>query len=94
MTDIRCLARRLPLLVLGLCLVLPAWPGDWVMPGLSAQWIARDMAINGVPASAINAIRSPAAIRATRAGTSRRSLCSCSERSLVSIPYSLNRRRL
>ena len=34
-----------------LLLQLPAWSSDWVMPGLSAQWIARDMTLNGVPAS-------------------------------------------
>ena len=31
------------------CLVPQAIAGDTLMPGLSAQWIARDMTINGVP---------------------------------------------
>ena len=35
----------------GLLLIVPAKADDRIMPGLTAQWIARDMEINGLPAS-------------------------------------------
>lgn len=49
-----CAAKRrvaVCILSLPVCLALPVSAGDLLMPGLSAQWIARDMSINGVPTS-------------------------------------------
>jgi len=51
MTDRHWFAGRAIALFLGLMCVAPSWADDWVMPGLTTQWIARDMDINGVPAS-------------------------------------------
>lgn len=42
--------KRIALTALALLATVPAWADD-LMPGLSAQWIARDMELNGVPAS-------------------------------------------
>jgi len=51
MTDRHLFAGCAVALLLGLMPAAPSWADDWVMPGLTTQWIARDMDINGVPAS-------------------------------------------
>ncbi|MGI9236443.1 MAG: hypothetical protein ACR2QZ_03560 [Woeseiaceae bacterium] len=51
MTDRRLFAGRAIALLLALMCVAPSQADEWVMPGLTTQWIARDMDINGVPAS-------------------------------------------
>ena len=43
--------RRIALIALALISTAPAAADEWLMPGLTAQWIARDMDLNGVPAS-------------------------------------------
>jgi len=43
--------RHIILVLIGFVLAGPAWAEEWVMPGLTTQWISRDMVLNGVPAS-------------------------------------------
>ena len=42
---------RFRIAVCALLLSSTAFADDWLMPGLTAQWIAKDMTMNGVPAS-------------------------------------------
>lgn len=37
--------------LISILLATPVQARDWLMPGLSTEWIARDMHLNGVPAS-------------------------------------------
>lgn len=55
MTDRRAVTCHVIALLLGLLSIAPlkamAAAADWAMPGLATQWIARDMELNGVPAT-------------------------------------------
>lgn len=51
------MSRAIALVLLALMSPLSA-ADDWLMPGLSSQWIARDMDLNGVP-TAMRAISGP-----------------------------------